>query len=346
MKYTIVHDSRIGGRDINQDRAAWLATDDALLMVVADGMGGHLQGEIAAQLAVDTVVESFRREALPRLADPGRFLVAAFERAHANILNHAHACQIAAHAAPRTTCIACVVQDGQACWAHAGDSRLYLIHGHAPDSASVLRTRDHSVVQRMVDDGTLSSDQAASHPMRNRVFSCLGGSVDPHIEVASMVSLEDGDLIALCTDGAWSPLGERLVNELACAPLTRSVPNLLDAAERAAGPHADNLTVIAMRWDAPNPDSPTINQRPDAPYRLQLAPISDEDIELAVADIRRRIPYTARAAAQEGLSEMSASSGASAPEEAFSNARPLGASAPEGSFSNARPLPPSPSRGR
>ena len=98
MNYTIVHDSRIGGREINQDRAAWLATDDTLLMVVADGMGGHLQGEIAAQLAVDTVVECFRRDAGSRLADPGRFLVAAFERAHSNIINHANACQIAAHA--------------------------------------------------------------------------------------------------------------------------------------------------------------------------------------------------------------------------------------------------------
>jgi serine/threonine protein phosphatase PrpC len=298
---------------------------------VADGMGGHLQGEIAAQLAVDTVVECFRRDAGSRLADPGRFLVEAFERAHSNIINHADACQIAAHAAPRTTCIACVVQDGQACWAHAGDSRLYLIHGRAPDNANVMRTRDHSVVQRMVDDGTLSSEQAASHPMRNRVFSCLGGSVAPHIEVSCLVSLEDGDLIALCTDGAWSPLGERLVSELACAPLTSSVPNLLDAAERAAGPGADNLTVIAMRWDAPNPDADTLNLRPDAPRRLLLAPISDEDIETAVADIRRRIPYTSRASAQEGLSQTPA---------------PSGASAPEGSFSNTRPHPPSPSRGR
>ena len=298
MNYTIVHDSRIGGREINQDRAAWLATDDALLMVVADGMGGHLQGEIAAQLAVDTVVENFRREAQPRLPDPGRFLTEAFRRAHVNIINHAEACQIAAHAAPRTTCIACVVQDGRACWAHAGDSRLYLIHGRSPDNARVMRTRDHSVVQRMVDDGMISRDQAALHPMRNRVFSCLGGSVSPHVEVSPPVSLEDGDLIALCTDGAWSPLGERLVNELSCEPLTRSVPNLLDAAERAAGPGADNLTVIAMRWDEPDPDAPTLDQRPDAIRHLMVAPISDEDIELAVADIRRRIPYDSNGSPQ------------------------------------------------
>ena len=292
MKYTIVHDSRIGGRDINQDRAAWLATDDALLMVVADGMGGHLQGEIAAQLAVDTVVECFRREAGSRLADPARFLVGAFERAHANILNHANACQIAAHAAPRTTCIACVVQDGRATWAHAGDSRLYLVHGRGGERQRVLRTRDHSLVQRLVDDGTISQEQAASHPMRNRVFSCLGGSSEPQIEVSDPVSLQDGDLIALCTDGTWSPLGDALVAALARDPLTSSVPGVLDAAERAAGPNADNLSLIAMRWVAPDPDGDTLNLRDDGTVPLPLQKISDDELERAVAEIRSRLPYT------------------------------------------------------
>jgi serine/threonine protein phosphatase PrpC len=73
----------------------------------------------------------------------------------------------------------------------------------------VLHTRDHSLVQRMVDDGTLSGpEEAASHPMRNRVFSCLGGATEPQIDLSDPVPLQDGDLIALCTDGAWSPLGD------------------------------------------------------------------------------------------------------------------------------------------
>jgi len=70
------------------------------------------------------------------------------------------------------------------------------------------------------------------------------------------------------------------------------VPHLLDAAEHAAGPRADNLTLIAMRWEAPDPDAHTLNQRPDAPSELVTAPISDEEIESAVAEIRRRMPYT------------------------------------------------------
>ncbi len=292
MSYTIVHDSRIGGREVNQDRATWLATADAVLMVVADGMGGHLQGEVAAQLAIDTISARFLREANTRLADPAGFLGAALQQAHDSIVRHSAACRIPSHAAPRTTCIACVVQDGEASWAHAGDSRLYLIHDRAEHGAEVLRTRDHSLVQRMVDDGMISTDQAATHPMRNRVFSCLGGDTPPHIEVSRTVPLRDGDLIALCTDGAWVPLGETLVSELKRVPLTRSVPHLLDAAEHAAGPAADNLTLIAMRWEAPDPDTPTQNLRPDAlPAQLQER-ISDEEIDRAVAEIRSRMPYT------------------------------------------------------
>lgn len=292
MNYSITQESRIGGRDINQDRSTWLATDDTVLMIVADGMGGHLHGEVAAQLAIDTIGERFRREATPRLVNPAHFLGAALRHAHESIVRHALACRIPAHAAPRTTCIACIVQDGQATWAHAGDSRLYLVHGRAGDHRRVLQTRDHSVVQRLVDDGMISREQAAIHPMRNRVFSCLGGSAEPQIELSDPAPLQDGDLIALCTDGAWSPLGESLASELARSPLTSTVPNLLDAAERAAGPGGDNLTLIAMRWEAPEPDGDTVNLRIGETAAQSLQNISDDEIDRAVAEIRSRLPYT------------------------------------------------------
>ena len=114
----------------------------------------------------------------------------------------------------------------------------------------------------------------------------------PSVEVSRAVSLQDGDVIALCTDGAWAPLGEKLVRELGRASLTTSVPHLLDAAEQAAGPQADNLTLIAMRWEAPDPDAHTLNLRPDAVAQNSAVPISDEEIDEAVAEIRRRMPYT------------------------------------------------------
>ena len=289
MSYTIAQASRIGGRQINQDRVAWLATDDAVLMVVADGMGGHLQGEVAAQIAIDTVSERFRREAKTRLADPARFLRSSLQQAHETIVRYAADCRIPLHAAPRTTCIACVVQDGQAIWAHAGDSRLYLIHGHGPGQARGTQTRDHSVVQRMVDAGSLSHAEAATHPLRNRVFSCLGGDAMPQIEVSPAVPLEDGDLLALCTDGAWSPLGDTLVTQLGSAPLPTIVPNLLATAEQRAGPGADNLTLIALRWEARDADASA--GRPAPVAQAPAASASDEEIAGAIAELRRSIPH-------------------------------------------------------
>jgi serine/threonine protein phosphatase PrpC len=298
MNFTIAQESRIGSRPINQDRVAWVSTGDSVLMVVADGMGGHLHGEIAAQLVVDTVTARFRDEAQTRLAEPAGFLATALRQAHETIVRYATACRIAPHAAPRSTCIACVVQDRRACWAHAGDSRLYLIHGQSRGPAGVAQTRDHSLVQRLVDAGSLSRAEAASHPLRNRVFSCLGGDVMPQIEVSQAVALEDGDLIALCTDGAWAPLGEALVSELGGAPVASAVPQLLDAAERAAGARADNLTLIAMRWQGGDARAASGDLMPAESAGAAPEPASDNDIERAVADLRRRNPHKSQGAAR------------------------------------------------
>lgn len=143
----------------------------------------------------------------------------------------------------------------------------------------------------MIDDGMISHADAASHPLRNRVFSCLGGDELPQIEVSPAIALEDGDLIALCTDGIWAPLGEALVGELRRSSLSASVPRVLDAAENAAGPSADNLTLLVMRWQAPDPDSPTRDMLLAVPPERALVPISDEEIDRAVDEIRRRIPF-------------------------------------------------------
>ncbi|HLA35194.1 MAG TPA: protein phosphatase 2C domain-containing protein [Rhodocyclaceae bacterium] len=293
MIFSIAQDSRIGGRSVNQDRAAWYATSDAVLMIVADGMGGHLQGEVAAQIAVDTVTNYFRRVAKPRLLDSRRFLKAALNLAHESIVRYADECKIPAHVAPRTTCIACVVQNGMAHWAHAGDSRLYLIHGKGSTaSTEAVHTRDHSMVQRLLDEGRLSPAEIATHPLRHHVFSCLGGDQPPQVDVADPVALADGDVIALCTDGLWAVVDEQLPRRLRWAPLDTTVPQLLDSAAAAAGESADNLTLIAMRWQAPDPDAITVCESL-APSSGRVSaddlPISDDEIDQAVLEIQRRL---------------------------------------------------------
>ncbi|HMZ76836.1 MAG TPA: protein phosphatase 2C domain-containing protein, partial [Rhodocyclaceae bacterium] len=169
MRFTIYQESRVGKRRTNQDRVAYSYTRDALLLVLADGMGGHLYGEVAAQISVQFIAQSFQQEARPKVSDPILFLSRVLSNAHHAILDYAFDKQLSD--VPRTTIVACLIQDGVAHWAHAGDSRLYLIRRNKV----FAQTRDHSRVQLMLDQGLLDAEAAASHPGRNRIFSCLGG---------------------------------------------------------------------------------------------------------------------------------------------------------------------------
>jgi protein phosphatase len=244
MKFSIYQDTEIGGRPVNQDRMGYAYTRDCLLMLVADGMGGHARGEVAAQLAAQAIADSFHRQARPTLIDPEGFLVQALLHAHEEILAY----QIAERLAepPRTTMVACIVQGDTAWWAHAGDSRLYLIR----DGAAVQRTRDHSRVETLVALGLLLPGEASVHPDRNRLHNCLGSPQEPTVELSPPARLMPGDLLLLCSDGVWSALDEeRMVQTLGGGGLDRAVPSLVRASIASAGRHADNATALAMRWE-------------------------------------------------------------------------------------------------
>src|SRR4030065_895636 len=124
MKFTIYQASRQGGRKNNQDRVAYSYSREALLMVVADGMGGHMYGEIAAQIAVQTLTDQFQKMAKPRLDDTLAFLADATTRAHYAINDYA--VEQDWLEIPHTTSVAAVIQDNTDYWAHVGESRLCL----------------------------------------------------------------------------------------------------------------------------------------------------------------------------------------------------------------------------
>jgi serine/threonine protein phosphatase PrpC len=243
MKFSIYQESRIGARRSNQDRVAYCYSRDALVMVVADGMGGHLHGEIASQITVQFIAEAFQREARPKLADPVRFLLEAITNAHHAILDYTEARGLLE--TPRTTCVACAVQEGVGYWAHVGDSRLY----HLRDGLVEAQTKDHSRVQMLVDLGRIREDAVAVHPERNKIFNCLGQVNPPKVELARKALLRHGDVILLCSDGFWGPLGWRTIAEsLRHGDIMNHIPRLLDLAEERAGRESDNLSVIAMTW--------------------------------------------------------------------------------------------------
>jgi len=244
MRFTIYQESRQGGRSNNEDRTTYCYSRDALMMVVADGMGGHHYGEVAAQIAIQTLADTFQREAKPLIGDPFRFLQKAMTNAHHAILDYSARHRMSD--TPRTTCVACVIQDNVAYWAHAGDSRLFLMRA----GKVIAQTKDHSRIRLMIEEGLLTEAQAAVHPDRNKIYSCLGSPTPPEIEFSRKTPLAHGDIVLLCTDGLWGVTsGELMAVALKGANLLQAVPMLLSQAEVKGGPHGDNLSVVAVRWE-------------------------------------------------------------------------------------------------
>lgn len=298
MKFSIYQESRIGKRKNNEDRLAYCYSRDALMMVVADGMGGHYHGEVASQIAVQYLTGAFQREAQPEIADPFLFLQKGMTNAHHAILEYSQEHRL--KESPRTTCVACLIQDNIAYWAHAGDSRLY----HSRDGKILAQTRDHSRVRLLMDEGLISEAQAATHPDRNKVYSCLGGENAPEIEFSRKTPLEVGDVLVLCTDGFWGPLpGDIIASSLNDANLMQAVPSLMNQAELRSGPHGDNLSVVAVRWEqsySEDASSTVMTQTMpldaittklgqfgrDPAFKTDL---SDDEIEKAIDEIRSAI---------------------------------------------------------
>ena len=243
MRFTIFQESRKGSRKVNQDRIAYTYGRDTLMLCVADGMGGHAGGEIAAQIAVRLFIERFQQEAKPVLRNPLKFLQDTMLRAHAALGSYAN--QFSMLETPRTTCVVVVVQANHAYWAHVGDSRFYLLR----QGTLIGSTKDHSKVQYLVDQGIIQADEVPDHPDRNKIFSCLGGLVDPVIDLSKRTPLRNGDILVLCTDGLWSvmPQGE-IATYLTSTPILKTGPQMMREAEKRGGPDGDNLSTIIVRW--------------------------------------------------------------------------------------------------
>jgi len=158
----------------------------------------------------------------------------------------------------------------------------------------------------MMDQGLLDAQGAASHPGRNRIYSCLGGNHAPQIEFSRRTLLQDGDIIAVCSDGVWGPLdNDAIALALTGSNLSVQVPALMTQAEQAAGPSCDNLSLIAMCWHddigAAVPDSISTQTMALNDFTTQMdtfqrsrAPstpidLTDDEIERAIAEINSAI---------------------------------------------------------
>lgn len=243
MRFSVYQVSRKGGREKNEDRMGYCYTRDSGLFALADGMGGHPEGEVASQLALQTLAAIYQRDAKPVLKEPTRFLHDSIIAGHHQLIRYAT--EKALIDTPRTTVVAVVLQGNSAYWAHCGDSRLYLVRG----DKLIARTRDHSYSE-------LQETMAQVVPMgerfnRNVLFTCLGSPGKPVVDTVGPMILQGGDKLLLCSDGLWGSVSdEEITAQLAQKPIADAVPELVEQALRNGGPKSDNVTVIAVEWEA------------------------------------------------------------------------------------------------
>jgi serine/threonine protein phosphatase PrpC len=237
--------SALGDRTDNQDRAAIVVAEDAALMLVFDGMGGHSDGAKAAETGLKIVQDAFMASALP-VFDPQGFLYGALSHAHDEVVMLGK--ELAVDFRPRATCAICLIQEGGSYWAHIGDSRIYQMR----DGKLVSRSRDHSHVEVLIQEGAITEEEAQDHPMRNFVECCIGGDAPvPDMSITAKRPLLPGDVLLACSDGLWSGLSDTDMATIGVGPTDSLAENLKALSVRALhanAPYSDNTTGTALRW--------------------------------------------------------------------------------------------------
>ena len=239
MKYAFKTDKGIK-RQSNQDSCvAFCPAENACFAIVCDGMGGSNAGDVASLMAVNTVYERVKASWRKNMS------VQSVANLLLTSITAANICVYDASVSKKdlfgmgTTVVAAAVLDDVLVVAHAGDSRAYLYDG----SLKAL-TKDHSVVQELVDAGAISSEQANNHPVRNYITRALG--VDEHIELDfHQVSLNGDEKILLCTDGLTNYVPEERIEEILRTFPVEFIPQrLIDAANEGGG--GDNVTAVVI----------------------------------------------------------------------------------------------------
>lgn len=246
-----------GDRKEQQDRVAILGHDrikGVALAVVADGMGGHTGGALAAEQVVHTARTNLQHYAPTE--ETTRFLLE-------NSMNEAHtmikASRFINEKDPHSTAVILLLQPGKVSWAHCGDSRLYHFRG----DRMLFRTTDHSYVEHLVATGKITPEKALTHPNRNILLTSLGGRDEPKYDFGETTDLVGGDSFLLCSDGLWAYFSEAELGGIIAAHSAREASEILisRARERAAG-EGDNVSVaiVKLREVAPKKVEPPVRK--------------------------------------------------------------------------------------
>ena len=235
-----------GDRAYQQDQVEILAhgrVPGCALAILADGMGGKSGGRKAADQVILTAHQLFERFA-PNKDDAAELLKQIVLEAHLMIKLTA----ITAEEEPHSTAASFLIGPARGCDViHAGDSRVY--HFRGPDMVS--RTTDHSFVQRLIDEGQITEDEANTHPQSNLLTGCLGTHQDPPLSLHRIEQLELGDSMLACSDGLWHYFTPKELGAIVHALPPREASEMLvtKARQRARG-GGDNLSLALVRVEA------------------------------------------------------------------------------------------------
>ncbi|HNC24226.1 MAG TPA: protein phosphatase 2C domain-containing protein [Opitutaceae bacterium] len=219
------------------------AAEGPVLLLVSDGVGGANAGEVASQMAVTLVAAVLAKEPAPlrSQATAGAALLRAFGAAHEAILRQAEEPSFDGMGATLSALV--FTADGHACWAQAGDSRIYLFRGGRLRQLS----RDHSPVGRLRQSGRLTEEEARKHPARNQIDLSLGDRLNPFDPETGVEEAKEGDVFLVCSDGLsdglWDHDLAKILAELRGPEDVRPiVTGLVDGAKQASG--RDNITAV------------------------------------------------------------------------------------------------------
>ena len=230
-------------RENNEDSCLAKEIGEFTLLILADGMGGHKGGEIASRTAISEI-QSILSEELSEKMIPGQIMLLlsdAVEKANSKLFSLSE--EESALSGMGTTCDICLIFKSTAYIAHVGDSRVYKI----PESGEAKKlTKDHSLVEYMLESGTITPEEAATHPQKNIILRALGTEKEVEVDI-SHVKLKKGDTLLLCSDGLTNMLDEEVVFKTVREEPDpeKSALRLVERANEAGG--TDNITVITAK---------------------------------------------------------------------------------------------------
>ena len=270
MRLVIASLTDQGGRERNEDSLGDWSSERLYYCVVADGAGGHGGGDTASRIVVDSVLADLRYLTVAELPPTGERLVSALAHANENILEEqTHGSSTVKDMRSTAVLLAIDRERCTAAWAHCGDTRLYCFRGGKIE----VQTRDHSMVQEMVDARLLTAADMRHHPRRNVLFSALG--TRDSLDIAGLegtIALLDRDAFLICTDGLWEYVDETFMLDTLAHVATPAawLDAMVDRVRATARTNHDNFSALAVWIAATDDPEATVLRLPDAPSRSPI----------------------------------------------------------------------------